>query len=81
MDNLFQMVPISEMVDTLKVVKNIPTLKPGAYVRLKKTLYKDDLARIDSIDIASNRVVLVLIPRIDYSRMRGGMRGTVNFVF
>jgi transcription elongation factor SPT5 len=69
-----QMVPIAEMVDTLKVVKNIPTMKAGAYVRLTKTLFKGDLARIDSVDVASNRVVLVLVPRIDYNKMRGGMR-------
>lgn len=74
--NQFQitMVPIAEMVDTLKVVKNIPTLKPGAYVRLVKTQYKGDLARVDSVDVASNRVYLILVPRIDYTKMRGGMR-------
>ncbi|KAL3080017.1 hypothetical protein niasHT_034575 [Heterodera trifolii] len=68
------MVPIKEMSDTLRVVKNIPTLKPGAYVRLSKTLYKDDLAQVDWVDISQNRVNLKLIPRIDYTRLRGALR-------
>lgn len=69
------MVPIKEMVDTLKVVKDIPTLKKGAYVRLKKTMFKDDLAQVDWVDVAQNRVNLRLLPRIDYSRLRGHLRG------
>uniref|UniRef100_A0A914I9G4 Transcription elongation factor SPT5 n=1 Tax=Globodera rostochiensis TaxID=31243 RepID=A0A914I9G4_GLORO len=68
------MVPIKEMSDTLRVVKNIPALKPGAYVRLSKTLYKDDLAQVDWVDISQNRVNLKLIPRIDYTRLRGALR-------
>lgn len=40
------MVPIKEMCDTLKVVKDIPTLKNGMYVRMKRTMYKDDLAQV-----------------------------------
>ncbi|EPB67762.1 Supt5 repeat protein [Ancylostoma ceylanicum] len=40
------MVPIKEMVDTLRVVKDIPQLKVNSYVRLKRTMYKDDLAQI-----------------------------------
>lgn len=70
------MVPLTEMVDVLRVVKNIPTIKEGDYVRMKKSIYKGDLARVDSVDVASNRVVLILVPRIDYTRMRGGLRET-----
>ncbi|KAI1715640.1 early transcription elongation factor of RNA pol II, NGN section domain-containing protein [Ditylenchus destructor] len=68
------MVPIGEMVDSLKVVKDIPSLKPGTYVRLKRTMYKDDLAQVDWVDIAQNRVNLKLVPRVDYTRMRGALR-------
>ncbi|PIO68445.1 Supt5 repeat protein [Teladorsagia circumcincta] len=39
------MVPIKEMVDTLRVVKDVPALKVNSYVRLKRTMYKDDLAQ------------------------------------
>ncbi|CAI4228197.1 unnamed protein product [Auanema sp. JU1783] len=68
------MVPIKDMVDTLRVVKDTPTLKSGSYVRLKRTMYKDDLAQVDLVDIASNKVNLKIVPRIDYSRMRGALR-------
>uniref|UniRef100_A0A915A8U5 Transcription elongation factor SPT5 n=5 Tax=Parascaris univalens TaxID=6257 RepID=A0A915A8U5_PARUN len=68
------MVPIKEMCDTLKVVKDIPTLKNGMYVRMKRTMYKDDLAQVDWVDIAHNKAYLKLVPRIDYTRMRGALR-------
>lgn len=44
--NNITMVPIKEMCDTLKVVKSIQTLRSGMYVRMKKTMYKDDLAQV-----------------------------------
>ncbi|CAJ0572588.1 unnamed protein product, partial [Mesorhabditis spiculigera] len=68
------MVPIKEMVDSLRVVKNIPQLKPGTYVRLKRTQYKDDLAQVDWVDVSQNKVNLKLLPRIDYTKMRGALR-------
>lgn len=74
------MVPLNEVVDTLKTVKDMPTLKPGSYVRLKRTLYKDDLAQVDWVDIAQNKINLKLIPRIDYTKLRGALRNTVIFV-
>lgn len=40
------MVPIKEMCDTLKVAKDIPSLKNGMYVRLRRTMYRDDLAQV-----------------------------------
>lgn len=65
------MVPIVEMPDVLRVVKDVVRLKPGSWVRLKRTLYKDDLAQVESVDTAQNNVTLKLIPRIDYTRKRG----------
>uniref|UniRef100_A0A0N5AR43 Transcription elongation factor SPT5 n=1 Tax=Syphacia muris TaxID=451379 RepID=A0A0N5AR43_9BILA len=72
--NNITMVPIKEMCDTLKVVKSTPTLRNGMYVRMKKTMYKDDLAQVDLADVAHNRVYLKLVPRIDYTRKRGALR-------
>lgn len=68
------MVPIKEMADTLKVIKDTPTLKAGSYVRLARSLYKDDLAQVDLVDIAQNKVHLKLVPRIDYTKLRGALR-------
>lgn len=68
------MVPISEMTDVLRVVKEQPKIKRDQFVRLKRTVYKGDLAQVDYIDTASNQVCLRLKPRIDYTRMRGALR-------
>lgn len=68
------MVPIKEMVDTLRVVKDVPALKVNSYVRLKRTMYKDDLAQVDWVDVAQSKVNLRIVPRIDYTKMRGALR-------
>uniref|UniRef100_A0A914Y3Q5 Transcription elongation factor SPT5 n=1 Tax=Panagrolaimus superbus TaxID=310955 RepID=A0A914Y3Q5_9BILA len=70
-----KMVPKTEMVDTLKIVKDIPILKAGSYVRVKRTMFKDDLAQVDDIDLTRNEVILKLVPRIDYTKLRGALRG------
>ncbi|XP_015380176.1 PREDICTED: transcription elongation factor SPT5-like isoform X2 [Diuraphis noxia] len=69
-----QMVPIKEMTDVLKVVNVQTGLKSKQWVRLKKGIYKDDIAQIDYVDLAQNQVHLKLIPRIDYTRPRGALR-------
>ncbi|KAI8781206.1 Transcription elongation factor SPT5 [Biomphalaria glabrata] len=73
-----QMVPIREMTDVLKVVKETASLKPKAWVRLKRGIFKDDLAQVDIVYPSQNEVELKLIPRIDYSRARGIMRNSAN---
>lgn len=64
------------MADTMRVVKDIPKLKEKTWVRLKRTMYKDDIAQVDWVDVSQNLVHLKLVPRIDYTRMRKGMRGS-----
>jgi transcription elongation factor SPT5 len=69
-----EMVPIKEMTDVLKVVNEQTGLKKRQWVRLKRGLYKDDIAQVDFVDLAQNQVHLKLLPRIDYSRMRGALK-------
>ncbi|KAJ8965744.1 hypothetical protein NQ314_003922 [Rhamnusium bicolor] len=69
-----QMVPIKEMTDVLRVVKEQTGLKSKQWVRLKRGLYKDDIAQVDYFDMAQNQVHLKLLPRIDYTRLRGALR-------
>ncbi|XP_046400146.1 transcription elongation factor SPT5 isoform X2 [Ischnura elegans] len=69
-----QMVAIKEMTDVLRVVKEKTGLKPKQWVRLKRGLYKDDIAQVDYVDLAQNQVHLKLLPRIDYTRPRGALR-------
>lgn len=46
-----QMVPIKEMTDVLKVVKEVTNLKPKSWVRLKRGLYKDDIAQVGCVSL------------------------------
>ncbi|XP_037941667.1 transcription elongation factor SPT5-like [Teleopsis dalmanni] len=71
-----EMVPIKEMTDVLKVIKEQVGLKVKQWVRLKRGLYKDDIAQVDYVDLGQNQVHLKLLPRIDYTRMRGALRTT-----
>lgn len=70
------MVPISEMTDVLRVVKEQPKIKRDQFVRIKRTVYKGDLAQVDYVDASTNTVALRLKPRIDYTRMRGALKST-----
>ena len=69
-----EMVPFKEMPDVLKVVKDVVKLKDRSWVRMKRTVYKDDLAQVEQVDMAQNQVLLRLIPRIDYNLKRGSLR-------
>jgi len=53
-----QMVPIKEMTDVVRVVKERIGLRPRQWVRLKRGIYKDDLAQVDYVDMAQNQVHL-----------------------
>lgn len=68
------MVPILQMTDVLRVVKAVPTLKKNTWVRLRRGVFKEDLAQVDYVDSSQNNVSLKLIPRIDYTKMRGTLR-------
>lgn len=46
-----QMVPIKEMTDVLKVVKEVANLKPKSWVRLKRGIYKDDIAQVPGVGV------------------------------
>lgn len=73
-----QMVPIKEMTDVVKVVKTTARLRQKQWVRVKRGVYKDDLAQVEWIDHAQNAVSLRLIPRIDYNRIRELKRGGLD---
>lgn len=69
-----QMIPIKEMTDVLRVTKDRALVRPKQWVRLRRGIYKDDLAQVDYVDTAQGQVHLKLIPRIDYKRKRGALR-------
>ena len=51
------MVPIREMTDVMKIVKEQASLKSKQWVRLKRGLYKDDLAQVGQ----GRRTVIALV--------------------
>lgn len=74
------MVPIKEMTDVLKVIKETAYLKPKQWVRLKRGIFKDDLAQVDYVEPSQNVIHLKLLPRIDYTRHRGALKSMQNDV-
>ena len=75
------MVPTTEMKDVLRVIKSTQQLKAGMWVRLKRGVYKDDLAQIDYVESAQNQISVKMIPRIDYNKMRGFRSGEQKEIF
>ncbi|XP_077549814.1 transcription elongation factor subunit Spt5 [Haemaphysalis longicornis] len=72
------MVPIKEMTDVLRVTREQAQLRPKQWVRLKRGIYRDDLAQVDYVDTAQSQVNLKLLPRVDYTRPRGALRSASN---
>lgn len=72
------MVPITEMTEVLKVARNSSSVKAGQWVRLKRGLFKDDIAKVDYTDWAQNTIHLKLLPRVDYTKLRGALRNSEN---
>ena len=46
------MVPIKEMTDVLRVVKDTTGIKRGSWVRIKRSVYKDDIAQVGVTSLA-----------------------------
>jgi transcription elongation factor SPT5 len=61
-----ELVPIDEMTTVLKCVKRVEVLPAGTWVRLKRTMYKDDLAQVVSYDESRGIATVKLLPRLDY---------------
>eukprot|EP00792_Barthelona_sp_PAP020_P008611 TRINITY_DN3231_c2_g2_i1.p1 TRINITY_DN3231_c2_g2~~TRINITY_DN3231_c2_g2_i1.p1 ORF type:complete len:875 (+),score=282.12 TRINITY_DN3231_c2_g2_i1:78-2702(+) len=60
-----QIVDLDKRISALSITKR-KKLKLGDYVRIKRGLYKDDLARIIIPDDSQGKTVIQLIPRLDY---------------
>jgi len=74
-------IPINEMLDILSVIRKQKIhLKAKQWVRVKKGIYKNDIAQVisDYIYAEQDEVHLKLIPRIDYTRSHDTLRITQN---
>eukprot|EP01155_Anaeramoeba_flamelloides_P010326 Anaeramoba_flamelloidesa325274_259.p1 GENE.a325274_259~~a325274_259.p1 ORF type:complete len:1208 (-),score=352.74 a325274_259:52-3645(-) len=63
------LVPIEEMVTVVTVKQKTTVIKKGNWVRIKRGLYKGDLAQVVVPDINGTHVKVKLIPRIDLSKL------------
>lgn len=59
------LVPVKEMPDLLRVTKT-QELREDGYVRIKRGLYKDDLAMIQEVESNGLDVMVRLVPRLAY---------------
>lgn len=57
------------MVDALTIKAAGPQIKRGQWCRLSQGLYKGDLAQVYAIMDQGSKVVLRVVPRIDYGRL------------
>ena len=46
-----QMVPIREMTDVMRVVKDTSGVKRGSWVRIKRGIFKDDVAQVNTCHV------------------------------
>jgi hypothetical protein len=53
---IFAVLLIVVIFVTVRVVKEQAGLKPKQWVRIKRGVFKDDLAQVDYVDVASNQV-------------------------
>ncbi|KAJ1553056.1 transcription elongation factor spt5 [Cladochytrium tenue] len=72
-----KVVPIDDMVASLRIKAKDAELRPGAWVRMKKGKYAGDLAKVQAIVDAGSEVRVKLVPRVDFSArptIAGGKR-------
>ena len=63
-----KLVPIKEMVDVMTVSKKSVSLQRGDWVRIKRGVYRGDVAQIYDVDEAKGRVTVKIIPRLDFNK-------------
>ena len=64
-----RLVPRNEMVDALTIKAAGPQIKRGQWCRFQRGLYKGDLAQVYAIMDQGSKVVLRVVPRIDYGKL------------
>lgn len=69
------MVPLRDMPSILEIQQNTMAkpVQVGDWVRVKRGLYRDDLAKVLRVYESGTRVAIQLIPRIDIAALRAGM--------
>lgn len=63
------LVPIKEMVQALSIRKQSVELKRGQWVRIKRGIYKGDLAQVLATGDQHTSITIKLIPRLDLPKI------------
>ncbi|KAJ2747704.1 transcription elongation factor spt5 [Coemansia sp. BCRC 34301] len=60
------LVPLSDMVDVVRIKARAPRINAGAWVRVRRGNYAGDLAQVVAVIEAADSVEVRLVPRLDY---------------
>ncbi|KAH3732845.1 transcription elongation factor SPT5 [Pelomyxa schiedti] len=67
-----KLVPIKEMADVLASTPPPAPPQPNDWARVKRGLYKGDLAQVVEVDEARARITVRLVPRLDVAALKSG---------
>ncbi|CAG9461226.1 unnamed protein product [Pedinophyceae sp. YPF-701] len=63
----YQLVPREEMISSITPSAQAKEkITDGSWVRIRSGVYKNDLGRVQNVDLARGRAVVELVPRLDY---------------
>lgn len=68
-------VPQDQMASVISIPKTKITLKRGDWVRVKRGLYRDDLALVNEYDAANEQAWVKIVPRLDLDAWEKRMNG------
>jgi len=63
------LVPIKEMVQAITIQKKKISVKRGDWVRMKRGIYKGDLAQVLATADQGTQITMKVIPRVDYTKL------------
>jgi transcription elongation factor SPT5 len=67
MEGGIKYVPIKEMVDVLKPTKQFD-LKKGSWIRVKRGVFKGDIAQVYEVDVVKSIATIKIVPRFEESK-------------
>lgn len=70
--NAFELIPVTDRTQLFDIPQRSKPLPLHAFVRVKKGLYRGDLAQVVRLLDDTQQVVLKLVPRLDLSEFEGG---------
>jgi transcription elongation factor SPT5 len=64
-----KLIPLTEMPDVLSAGRKQPILKKGDWVRVKRGIYKGDIAEVFDVEEAQSFATIKLVPRLDLNNI------------